>query len=230
MALFQASSRIFGHKHFAQTLTEKIVIAAVILLTVFSTVVPNQVLAFETKLDISPAGALEASVQLLRNEDFLDDAELVYEINYTDRLSSSVRVSPGILTETGAWPVTKIASHSYRSYSLPDNGNPLILQGEASYYSWDGCLGCNPRRIMANGQPLNDNALTMAIGAHLSHLVGRQAKVTNLHTGESVNVVITDTGGFYQSKYGSRVADLTIATKNAIGISGGLGQVKVEVY
>jgi rare lipoprotein A (peptidoglycan hydrolase) len=83
---------------------------------------------------------------------------------------------------------------------------------------------------MANGQPLNDDALTMAIGADRKHLVGYRAKVTNVNSGQSVDVLITDTGGFYQSKYGNRVADLTIATKQAIGISGGLGQVRVEVY
>ena len=42
-------------------------------------------------------------------------------------------------------------------------------------------------------------------------------------------VRITDTGGFYKDKYGNRVADLTIGTKTAIGMAGGLGQVRVEV-
>lgn len=108
--------------------------------------------------------------------------------------------------------------------------NTLTLVGEASYYSRAGCLGCNANRTMANGQPLNDNALTMAIGANLKHLVGRQARVTNLATNLSTNVLITDTGGFYQAKYGNRVADLTIATKQAIGMAGGVGQVRVEVF
>lgn len=106
----------------------------------------------------------------------------------------------------------------------------LVLKGEASYYSWDGCLGCNSKRIMANGKILNDNALTMAIGADKKHLVGREARVTNLSSGKSVVVLITDTGGFYQAKYGYRVADLTIATKQAIGMTGGLAQVQVEVF
>src|SRR3989344_7780591 len=107
---------------------------------------------------------------------------------------------------------------------------PVILEGIASYYSRAGCLGCNPLFVMANGQVLDDNAHTMAIGAHLKHLVGYQAKVTNLANGQSVVVRITDTGGFYQDKYGNRVADLTIGTKQAIGMKGGLGKVKVEVF
>ncbi|MGH9856319.1 MAG: hypothetical protein ACRD4B_00610 [Acidobacteriota bacterium] len=116
--------------------------------------------------------------------------------------------------------------------SAPENSGTtiLVLEGEASYYSRAGCLGCSPALRMANGQPLNDNALTMAIGANRKHLVGHKARVTSLTTGKSVMVTITDTGGFYKAKYGNRVADLTIATKNAIGMTGGVGQVRVEVF
>jgi rare lipoprotein A len=109
------------------------------------------------------------------------------------------------------------------------SGSNLVLEGMASYYSKAGCLGCNPLFVMANGQQLDDNALTMAIGADKSHLVGYQARVTNLANGKSVIVRITDTGGFYQDKYGNRVADLTIGTKTAIGMNGGLGKVRIEV-
>lgn len=109
------------------------------------------------------------------------------------------------------------------------SGGGLVLEGEASYYSRAGCLGCDPLMIMANGQPLDDNALTMAIGANLKQYVGYQARVTNLVSGQSVVALITDTGGFYQAKYGHRVADLTIATKQAIGMNGGVGQVRVEI-
>ncbi len=112
----------------------------------------------------------------------------------------------------------------------PAGGPAVVMEGEASYYSRAGCLGCDPNVIMANGQPLNDSALTMAIGADKKQFVGRSARVTSLATGKSVVVRITDTGGFYQAKYGYRVADLTIATKQAIGMKGGVGQVRVEVY
>jgi len=83
---------------------------------------------------------------------------------------------------------------------------------------------------MANGQPLNDAALTMAIGAQYKYLVGHTATVTSTATGKSVEVLITDTGGFYQARYSHRVADLTIASKRAIGMKGGVGQVKVVVH
>lgn len=113
----------------------------------------------------------------------------------------------------------------------PAPGTPvLVMEGQASFYSRAGCLGCNAGRIMANGQPLNDNALTMAIGANKKHLVGRTARVTSLATGKTALVRITDTGGFYAAKYGNRVADLTIGTKQAIGMAGGVGHVRVEVF
>ncbi len=108
-------------------------------------------------------------------------------------------------------------------------GSNVVMEGIASYYSKAGCLGCNPLFIMANGQVLNDNALTMAIGADKKHLVGYNARVTSLVSGKSVVVRITDTGGFYKDRYGNRVADLTIGTKEAIGMKGGLGRVRVEV-
>lgn len=134
-----------------------------------------------------------------------------------------------------ASPVTNITvepkSNSARRTTTPRTyeGSDVVLEGIASYYSKAGCLGCNPLFVMANGQVLDDNALTMAIGADKKHLVGYKARVTNLVNGQSVVVRITDTGGFYKDKYGNRVADLTIGTKTAIGMKGGLGRVRVEV-
>lgn len=153
--------------------------------------------------------------------------------DYSSRLGSAAVAYPSVQTEVAVWarPV-RLATKPTVSLpaSNPDGSPIMVLEGEASYYSRAGCLGCNPGRIMANGQPLNDGALTMAIGANLKHFVGRRATVTSLATGHSVQVTITDTGGFYQAKYGNRVADLTVATKQAIGMAGGVGKVRVEVH
>ena len=94
------------------------------------------------------------------------------------------------------------------------------LEGEASWYSVDGCLGCNPSRIMANGQRLDDNAYTIACN---DYLLGTKVLVKNTENDLFVEAVVTDTGGF--GKYG-RVADLSKATKEAIGC-GGLCQVEI---
>lgn len=140
----------------------------------------------------------------------------------------------------GSALVQQAGSYDIRSYFTqstekdpnlkPSGVSPILtLVGEASYYSRAGCLGCNPLRIMANGQTLIDEALTMAIGADKSYLVGHYARVTNLASGKSVVALITDTGGFYQAKYGYRVADLSVGTKQAIGMTGGTANVRVEV-
>ena len=191
---------------------------------------PHNALAFEAGLPHANKQALVAKVYLKdRDSDLVLANETLPAESYR---SAAAMAALSSLTKSGDWP--KPAPARTRLAFAPAvpviiSGEPVILKGEASYYSRSGCLGCDPAMIMANGQPLNDNALTMAIGAHLKHLVGRQATVTSLATGKSVRVLITDTGGFYQAKYGHRVADLTVATKQAIGMAGGVGQVRVEV-
>lgn len=194
-------------------------ILPLIVFTVVSTV-PHNALAFETQLTTSPSQVLYAPIRLA-NQDSTPEPRI-----------AAVSNSHNPITVIGKIPTPKqkpvVTAQVERVFPALDQ--PVVLEGEASYYSRAGCLGCDPLMIMANGQPLDDNALTMAIGADKKHLVGYRAKVTSLATGKSVVVKITDTGGFYQAKYGHRVADLTVATKQAIGMAGGVGQVRVEVY
>lgn len=205
---------------------------SILLLVAFLTPVslPHQVLAFEHQLSTSDAQELIAKVYLTdRDSNLL----IVNEDLPTDSYMSSAvtAVYPSIKTETGKWPVKPQVSATRLAYApapLPTD-LPRGLAGPASYYSRAGCLGCDPNVIMANGQPLNDSALTMAVPAHMVRYVGHKAKVTNIATGQSVVALITDTGGFYKEKYGYRVADLTIGTKLAIGIPGGLGNVAWEL-
>ncbi len=100
----------------------------------------------------------------------------------------------------------------------------LLLIGLASVYTVAGCLGCNPHYdkngtyyLMANGQRLNDYALTVALTpSNFRAYKNQYVKIKNLKNGKSVFAKVTDTGGF--AKY-NRVADLSLATKNAIGCS-----------
>lgn len=92
--------------------------------------------------------------------------------------------------------------------------------GIASYYSRAGCIGCSPSLTMANGQELDDNALTVAYNRAP---LGTRIKVVNIANGQEVIARVTDTGGF--EKIG-RIIDLTIATRDAIGCS---SLCKVEV-
>ncbi len=226
---------ILRHKHDLvrrkQTLNSPWIITLSAVVAV--SVLPGNALAFETNLLISPTPRIVA---------YFNSAEVTSL--ESDQAPEFAGYTPGAVIAQST-PITKsapLAPVSIRlanttsninpvaPFAAPTNGSILVLEGEASFYSRAGCLGCDPRMIMANGQPLNDNALTMAIGADRKHLVGRNATVTSLATGKSVTVLITDTGGFYQAKYGHRVADLTIATKQAIGMAGGVGQVRVSVH
>lgn len=188
---------------------------------------PTPALAFESRLAVAASQKLTMAVKLQEKPE------------YPSATAAAVVAVPSPVTVPGTLsrPATRLAAYRATTPQLPlaqpiqpSSNSPLVLEGEASFYSRAGCLGCNPAHIMANGQPLNDGALTMAIGADKKHLVGHTALVTNLGTGKSVTVKITDTGGFHHARYGSRVADLTIATKQAIGMNGGVGQVRVEVF
>lgn len=227
---------IFEHKHGNKTIW----LIALITFTSVS-VLPSNALAYEATLATSPAVTFNAPAQLAGRDPYLTQAiTQLPDYGYTQ--AGSIVATPSPETKIANWPVKReivpVATFAPQVAQTETTPTPIAskdgaiytLEGEASYYSRAGCLGCDPNVIMANGQPLNDNALTMAIGAHLKHFVGRQARVTSLATGKAVNVKITDTGGFYKAKYGHRVADLTIATKLAIGMKGGVGQVRVEVF
>lgn len=115
-------------------------------------------------------------------------------------------------------PTTKEQVIEQKSYSY---------EGIASYYSRAGCLGCSKNLLMANGEPLDDSRLTLALipseyHLHKNHFVD----VTNMVNGHSVKAKVTDSGGF--GKLG-RIADLSLATKNLLGCSN-LCKVKITFY
>lgn len=230
-----------GNKHYNLNTTRNINAFRIIPLGIFTIVMalPHNALAFESTLPVSYSKRFLASIQIQRAY----AAEFALPVAASHSFSTqAIAAAPSPVTEPGSWPApTRLAYGTLPIAPLatlpaaaalvtPTTATPLVLEGEASYYSRAGCLGCSPTMTMANGQPLDDNALTMAIGADKKHLVGRTARVTSLATGQSTMVRITDTGGFYKAKYGNRVADLTIATKTAIGMKGGVGQVRVEVF
>ena len=83
--------------------------------------------------------------------------------------------------------------------------------GKVSHYSRAGCIGCSDTLTMANGQPLDDEALTIAFN---KAPLGTRLKLTNTDNGKTVIVTVTDRGGF--EKY-NRIADLTPAVARALG-------------
>ena len=91
-----------------------------------------------------------------------------------------------------------------------------ILKGKASYYSFDGCLGCNENRIMANGEQLDDNKYTVALYPRLFRKYKNQiVTIENLDNGKKINCKVTDSGGF--EKY-NRIADLSKIAYNFLEV------------
>jgi rare lipoprotein A len=79
-------------------------------------------------------------------------------------------------------------------------------------------------RKSANGEVFSDNALT---AAHRTLPMGSLIVVTNLKTGQSSAMRVTDRGPFAED----RILDLSMAAAKATGVySGGLVRVRMDVY
>lgn len=79
-------------------------------------------------------------------------------------------------------------------------------------------------RKSANGQVFEDYAMT---AAHRTLPMGSLVEVTNLKTGQSAVMRITDRGPFVEG----RMLDLTIASAKAVGIyRTGIAEVRMDVY
>jgi len=94
--------------------------------------------------------------------------------------------------------------------------------GIASYYTFDLCLGCNPQRIMANGEILDDTKLTVAFN---QAPLGSRVRIKNIRNSMYVDAIVSDTGGF--EKLG-RIVDVSLKVKNSINLNG-LEEVKVTL-
>lgn len=91
-------------------------------------------------------------------------------------------------------------------------------KGRASWYSTKECGGTT-----ASGKPLNDCALT---AAHKKLPLGSRVRVTNLHNGKSVVVLIVDRGPFRRG----RIIDLTrYAFRQIANIDQGVVRIRLDV-
>jgi len=123
--------------------------------------------------------------------------------------STAQAVAPAVLVqpEPTSTPESAPAQPAYTT----------IATGTASYYSEAGCLGCSPGLIMHNGEPFQDENITLSLTPDLYRKYKNQyVLVTNTTNGQSVLAKVTDSGGF--ARY-NRVADLSPATKQAINCS-----------
>ena len=94
-------------------------------------------------------------------------------------------------------------------------------EGQASWYgSADSeCLGCNAKRIMANGQTLDDTKNTVAcrVGDSCKQFpVGSKVKIINLDNMMTTTAWVTDTGGLRPG----RILDVSKAVKGHLNMAG----------
>jgi len=129
-------------------------------------------------------------------------------------------------------PVTNQNSHPQTAENQPaatnsTPGNETIPEGRPIYSevgmaSWYG-PPYNKRRG-ANGEIYDENAIT---AAHRTLPMGSLVRVTNLQTGQSAMMRITDRGPFVPD----RVIDLSVGAAKAIGVwRPGTARVRIDVY
>lgn len=100
-----------------------------------------------------------------------------------------------------------------------------IWAGKASWYgaTKETCLGCDENFIMANGQKLDDRIRTIAFN---DLPLGTMVEVTNVDSGLSEIVEVTDTGGFENH---GKIADLSKALKDSLKC-GDVCNITIQVY
>lgn len=127
----------------------------------------------------------------------------------TQRPPARIPVTPAPPGGVTAQDLQYVATHT-----------PILTQeGLATWYTapYKG-------RKSANGEVFEDSALT---AAHRTLPMGSLVEVTNLKTGQSAVMRITDRGPFVED----RMLDLTIASAKAIGIyQTGMAEVRMDVY
>src|SRR6478752_3191694 len=111
------------------------------------------------------------------------------------------------------------AERSHQEITVPKNAK--VLYTEVGYASWYG-PGFQKRNA-ANGQPYDMNGMT---AAHRTLPLSTIARVTDVKTGDSVLVRITDRGPFV----GDRVIDLSRAAARRLSVfQKGVALVRIEV-
>ena len=119
-------------------------------------------------------------------------------------------------------PVTPVPPGGVNSHDLDYVNSHRPILTEEGYATW--YTAPYKGRRAANGQVFNDHALT---AAHRTLPMGSLIVVTNLKTGQSSAMRITDRGPFVDG----RILDLTVASAKATGIYRiGMARVRIDVY
>jgi rare lipoprotein A len=119
-------------------------------------------------------------------------------------------------------PVTPVPAGGVNSADLDFVQSHKPIESEEGLATW--YTAPYKGRKAANGQVFSDRAMT---AAHRTLPMGSLITVTNLKTGQSAAMRITDRGPFVDG----RIVDLTIASAKATGVYRvGTAQVRLDVY
>jgi rare lipoprotein A len=129
---------------------------------------------------------------------------------------------PGANQPSAKIPVTPVPPGGVSQEDLDFVATHVPILSEIGVASW--YTAPYKGRKAANGEVFDDNALT---AAHRTLPMGSLIVVTNLKTGQSSAMRISDRGPFVAD----RMIDLTIASAKAVGVyRTGLAQVRLDVY
>ena len=126
---------------------------------------------------------------------------------------------PPAIPQTTPAPTPQETTKEAEKIEVPADAKPIFEQtGRASWY---GAPYHNRRG--SNGEVYDMNAMT---AAHLTLPLGSIARITNVKTGHSAVVRITDRGPFVEG----RIVDLSFAAAKALDVYGpGTATVRLEV-
>ena len=119
-------------------------------------------------------------------------------------------------------PITPVPPGGVSAEDLDFIATHKPIATETGYATW--YTAPYKGRRAANGQVFDDDAMT---AAHRTLPMGSLVVVTNLKTGESSAMRITDRGPFVEGQ----MLDLTIASAKAVGVyRAGMAMVRMDVY
>ncbi len=131
-------------------------------------------------------------------------------------------VPPASTTAPATIPVTPLPQGGISEDNLAFVATHRPILSEVGYATW--YTAPYKGRRAANGQVFDDDVMT---AAHRTLPMGSLVVVTNLKTGESSAMRISDRGPFVED----RMLDLTIASAKAVGVyRSGMALVRMDVY
>jgi rare lipoprotein A len=140
-------------------------------------------------------------------------------MNLTRNLKSAALAIAGVLLIPSCATTSSANSKPSADSTASAYNVDSVQHGKASWYS----IRTNHGTRTASGQRLSDQAAT---AAHKTLPLGTKVRVTNVSSGQSEVVTITDRGPYIAG----RVIDVTVGVAERIGFLGrGVAPVKLEV-